>query len=772
MPASRRDRYRQPETKPALGGLLVTRGSSDNAGHLNYVTKRNWRRDLDVEVRREGIDYFVPNVSVPVAGQPFPGQIQIDSLTFAAGEVTATALQGQWFEDGETIIISGATDPAYNGTFTISDVTDTTFKYAITGTPVTPDVSFAIYATPIEVLNLVAMARRPNGQTAVIAGSKRRLYRFFAFEDPDYISRDPADYPALTPADQLSYWSDGTLFPADAADYPPGTPVSQQQYVDSLTNGTWIVIGSGFSLLGKRWETVSINGYMVFNNAVDLPVTYRVEELHVVPIYEMREQGIASVGTISALNGILMGADITEIQPDKLADWFNTAADPYGLYPYPQYLNRTIFRVIWGTPDEPRRWALVVPGSITAHTNVITTAYPVKGFAIGKSITITGAGAPHAGGTSDNLTGNVLFVMGTTIIIDSFAGTTVTNALIEATDSIGSIVGFEDLQDDGSGIIKMLPMADLLVVYKDTSIYLCQYTGLVDQPFIFANRKIQTEKSLYYRNTVVLVQTDNETFHVYAGRNRFYRFDLSTQQPKLLPKFDACGNVFYDQATLARTEDIYGCDNGITHEIWWCFPSTSLDKGLAYDTQYDTLAQLDFTGTAGATIRKPVAGLASGAEQDWFIMGTDQGTVVIYGLTNEPQDLPNWNNAEAIWFRRFANPYDATKTGYDSILKSGLSQFADSYREKDMRAFVPLWASQSPNTAIVVSLDKAHNANSAVVNIGSKTVTSPRSAVELIARANYLQATLTITGMDNDCRLVGYIWDVTVIDSRSATRAA
>src|SRR5262249_2784701 len=160
------------------------------------------------------------------------------------------------------------------------------------------------------------------------------------------------------------------------------------------------------------------------------------------------------------------------IQADKLADWFNTASDPYGIYPFPEFLTRTQFRVAWGLQGEPRRWDLIVPGSMTAHSNVLTLDYPVRGFQIGMNLTVAGAGASHAGGTADNLTGNIIFINGTSVILDSFAQTSVTSAPVQATDMIGSIVGQEDLQDDGSGILKMLALADQLVIYKDTSIFL------------------------------------------------------------------------------------------------------------------------------------------------------------------------------------------------------------------------------------------------------------------------------------------------------------
>ena len=85
--------------------------------------------------------------------------------------------------------------------------------------------------------------------------------------------------------------------------------------------GTWVTIGSGYSAQGKRWQVESINGYLILNNTEDLPVTYRVEDAAVTPIYELREVGVAKVGRIEENNGFLLLADITEIQGDQLDAW-------------------------------------------------------------------------------------------------------------------------------------------------------------------------------------------------------------------------------------------------------------------------------------------------------------------------------------------------------------------------------------------------------------------------------------------------------------------
>lgn len=91
----------------------------------------------------------------------------------------------------------------------------------------------------------------------------------------------------------------------------------------SNTLGTWSTIGSGYSSSGKRWQTVMINGTLVANNGVDLPIYYNVGDAAVTPMYELREVGIAAVGFIKETNGFLMVADITEIRAAQLDHWMN-----------------------------------------------------------------------------------------------------------------------------------------------------------------------------------------------------------------------------------------------------------------------------------------------------------------------------------------------------------------------------------------------------------------------------------------------------------------
>lgn len=84
------------------------------------------------------------------------------------------------------------------------------------------------------------------------------------------------------------------------------------------TLGTWSTIGSGYSSSGKRWQVVTINGTLVANNGVDLPLYWNIGDAAVTPMKELREVGVASVGRIAENNGFLIIADITEIYAEVL----------------------------------------------------------------------------------------------------------------------------------------------------------------------------------------------------------------------------------------------------------------------------------------------------------------------------------------------------------------------------------------------------------------------------------------------------------------------
>lgn len=981
MPA----KYIPVVAEPNAGGKLITRASSDVAGVLNYTSKRDWRRDLDQEMRREGCDYFWPNtvddfLTTPL-GQPFPNDVTAITATGIARVLTvatATFAAAHSFTDGETVKISGANEADYNGSVVISNVTRLTFDYTVANSPATPATGTLSVKSDMPI-NLVTLARRPNGQTAVVVGTKTHLFRFYGLENGEYVSTDPDDYPA----GQIAlYWS---ITPAD---YPVG---EIPEYVED-NSAEWIVIGSGFSVNGNRWEAVHINGYAVFTNGVDLPMTYRVEDIAVKPIYELREQGVATYATQAELTGILLGADISEMFADKLEQLFDpdgikrggdvlanqtantvtvnapffvdntvdsdigryivyedgtpakitaytsevqvtvdvsqtvtnqkfklrvkgsqtgnqfsgaingaqpsgsttvtassaffnagmlnkdlrytngwsaeitaytdtthvtvsraapaaspgftgfnepfyisdgaTSATPYtdyivvstaplftaemigrlivwddgtvrrieaiqnespagsglylearvdvdmaipsgyfgvenpltyGRYDQTEFIDRIQYKVIWSNVDEPRSWAASVPGAIQAGSSIVALDYAVKSFEVGQEVLVIGAGV-----NGGNLTANVVYVAGGRVLtLDQPAVTSVTSATVQQSDVVGSIVGSAELQDDSSGIIRMMELQGTLVIYKDTSFFLGSYTGNVDQPFVFKMRKVPNSKTLYFRYTLISV---GGFAHVYCGRNAFYRFDLTTQLPQEIEIGELCKDVFFNQAKLEDTNEIFSADNALTQEVFLVFPSDTSDKMLTYDYLQNTFATSSLEITAGATVKRPEVGLSIGETENWFVMGNAQGTILLYGKTEE--DVSTWGNVTDITYRRFANPYSATKVGYDSVMASGMSDFGDSYDEKDVNEYVLLLSSHSLNAIILVEFLGTRNTAEAATLLASYTLVSPKTKnmIPVYFRQNYFQDRLTVSGYDNPVRLAKRIWSVSGIKSISFIR--
>lgn len=134
-------------------------------------------------------------------------------------------------------------------------------------------------------ITLLIMARHPNGKTMVIAGTATTIWRYYGVEDPLYYN--------------TGYYVTG--------------------YYDE-TSVAWKEIGSGFSANARRWECETLNGYLIINNGVDLPMTYRITDDSVQPIYELRELAVASVGTIAVQNGHLLCMDIKQLKEDKFLE--------------------------------------------------------------------------------------------------------------------------------------------------------------------------------------------------------------------------------------------------------------------------------------------------------------------------------------------------------------------------------------------------------------------------------------------------------------------
>lgn len=281
--------------KPKNGGILASAVSDDEVGIQNYKVKRDFVREMGSEHRRVGYDRYWPNREDVIGGQPTPSTrffIVTPTISLPGGD-SYTLTVGESYKfipaAGEVLMSDGVTyseETIFTATAAPAVVVRTLDD--------DPNASSALYLIDQEEdpqdINLIARAVRPNGDTAIIAGTPTTLYRQMVFNDP-------------------KVYEDGVFETTGV-----GTPIY------SLYNGDWEIIGSGFSENARRWQWVNINGYMVLNNGVDLPVTFRVENAEVEPIYELRESGVASVGWISAFNGVLFCSDIRQLTDDGFDD--------------------------------------------------------------------------------------------------------------------------------------------------------------------------------------------------------------------------------------------------------------------------------------------------------------------------------------------------------------------------------------------------------------------------------------------------------------------
>src|SRR5574341_1220814 len=75
-----------------------------------------------------------------VTDADYPGwsTVSVTSITRVGSTATVTLASAVNWQDNQQVIIAGATQTEYNGTFTLNMTSTTTFTYTVTGTPATP----------------------------------------------------------------------------------------------------------------------------------------------------------------------------------------------------------------------------------------------------------------------------------------------------------------------------------------------------------------------------------------------------------------------------------------------------------------------------------------------------------------------------------------------------------------------------------------------------------------------------------------------------------
>ena len=570
----------EPRTiRPTDGGRLAPDLSHEVSNLPNYVSKINWRRDLDKEKVREGHVNFRPNMDIDEGSQPNPG-------TLYGEQVTAT--------------------------FT---------------------------------------ARRPNGQRAFIACTPTRVLRYFAL-------------------------SNGAIY--EPGIYDAGIYADEQ--------GEWLEVGSGFSPLDHRWEGLNINGYLVLNNGVDLPMTYRVEEYEVKPIYELREQGIAAVETIAEISGILCLFDISELKEPYL-DQVLSDAYPYDVVTNPAWVTRTQFKMLYCGIGEPRRWGAVLSGSMTEGGRTVTLKYATRTLKPLDVVLIQGAGV--SGGFLEATIRTVDTPKKFTVFQAAVAAVTDAPVFFADASELAPQPGSYLLQDKGDRIIRGIALQKELVVIKEGGFLIGTGTGLPDNPFTWrvAQRGTGPQDSIYWRWTLTIPKGNAIE---YAGRDGFYSWDLTTETARPIEMLMPLESRFFTGLTDLDQEDVFMAHNQLTQEIWFARP----ERVIAQDILFGTASEVDLWLMCGGTEPRPEAGATPGPDHNWFVLVPKDDGIKQYGLSTIVS--PQLGNVTEVFTRSGAN--------YVAFLETGWGSFGDMFDPSHLRSVLIHLATQNLATGLQVIL--------------------------------------------------------------------
>lgn len=171
----------------------------------------------------------------PITDTDYPGyhSYAVTGITRSGSTATLTTSVTHTMETGDTVIVAGADQAEYNGTFTITVINDTSFTYTVTGTPATPATgSITLQGGPTTVPGIVYLddyifVQKVNGE---ICNCNRTDY---ATWDPlDFITPEKEPSLAVAIAKSLNFlvafkqWD--TEFFYDAELDPPGSPLLPQ----------------------------------------------------------------------------------------------------------------------------------------------------------------------------------------------------------------------------------------------------------------------------------------------------------------------------------------------------------------------------------------------------------------------------------------------------------------------------------------------------------------------------------------------------------------
>ena len=308
-----------------------------------------------------------------------------------------------------------------------------------------------------------------------------------------------------------------------------------------------------------------------------------------------------------------------------------------------------------------------------------------------------------------------------------------------------------EILGDGSKILKMEKLMDVLIIYRQTGYWMAQLTQSNTDPFSFTERYTGNRAALFRHS----VQNIVDKYHIFVGLTGVFKIDLTEAEPSWVGAFQV-GPQFWKKLSLYDQETVFAYDNALTGEIWLCLPKELGDEAtLAFDYRTNTLSHIDQHFTAGLTIRRPHNPFTQRSD-DMAIISYD-GVVYTYGYGYG--DIPS--------------VFNRVNEEYTSVLSSTLMNFKDRFNEKDIRSYVLLLDQTNPAIGTNMQLftqgslldERVLVVDHSILDLDDETM------VPVWSRALFYKDKITVTGKDNPLRLASRIFEVSDVNSRSQTQA-
>lgn len=422
----------------------------------------------------------------------------------------------------------------------------------------------------------------------------------------------------------------------------------------------------------------------------------------------------------------------------------------YGAPP-PYITQRLPWAVGTGEYGSPTQWAPEFAVLMPAASATITLPFASSIFIAGQTRVAVINGGPLGGtlgGQEDSPNGIlVTAVAGRTLTLETSTDVDLTYprvvGILRWTD-VSSLVGRYLLQGDNSAITTAYTLRNWIVLFRETGIYLGRYTGDPGAPFVFTAQYSGSNVPLW-ADCVADIRGD---YLLYPAKgNRMYQYD-GTTWPTIHETTDAAASLFFSGNDQA--DECFACECPMTKEWFFLLPATT----LCYDYAQDTLSIFDQAFASASVIHKPLT------TDFWMILSIGR-FIYTYGLVYGITPIQTFLRDGA---------------AVEGNLKWGLNSFGDQANEKTLISYTPLFASQSPDSAVEVQLYSAWNPNAMLATLLTPPESLPtpagRNFIATIFQAIYIQDQLTIVDTDDaDCRVTGRILEVELVRAAGITRS-